>query len=84
MAKFTHISDFRLPELNTMPPLSEMIRYYPSLSNYCKRLQTMVNKASKGVFWEDELQEDYEKKIFTSKRSGNQKGDAIIDKSYYQ
>ena len=31
MAKFAHVFDFRLPEINTLPPLPEIITFYRSL-----------------------------------------------------
>ena len=60
MAKFAHISDFRLPEIKDMPPLPEMVRYYSIFPDYYKKLHSIVNKASKGIFWDSELQEEYE------------------------
>ena len=60
IAKFAHIVDFRLSEVHKLPPLPELISYYRSLTNRYPKLQSIVNKASKGVFWDDDLQEDFE------------------------
>ncbi|MBD0359434.1 MAG: DHH family phosphoesterase, partial [Nitrososphaeraceae archaeon] len=60
IAKFAHIVDFRLSEVHKLPPLPELISYYRSLTNPYPKLQSIVNKASKGVFWDDDLQEDFE------------------------
>lgn len=67
MAKFAHIVDFRLPEINNMPPLPEMVRYYLTFPDYYKKLQSIINKASKGIFWDSELQEEYESKYLSLK-----------------
>jgi oligoribonuclease NrnB/cAMP/cGMP phosphodiesterase (DHH superfamily) len=67
MAKFAHIVDFRLPEINNMPPLPEMIRYYLTSPDYYKKLQSIINKASKGIFWDNGLQEEYESKYLPLK-----------------
>lgn len=60
IAKFAHIVDFRLPEVHKLPPLPEIITYYRSLPNPYPKLQLVVYKASKGIFWDEELQEEYE------------------------
>jgi uncharacterized protein len=60
IAKFAHNVDFRLPAVHKLPPLPELISYYRSLINPYPKLQSIVNKASKGVFWDEELQEDFE------------------------
>jgi uncharacterized protein len=60
IARFAHIVDFRLSEVHKLPPLPELISYYRSLTNPYPKLQSIVNKASKGVYWDDDLQEDFE------------------------
>lgn len=60
MKKFAHAVDFRTPEITNLPPLPEIIRYYLTLPYAYKKLQKIVNKASKGIFWDDELQNVYE------------------------
>jgi uncharacterized protein len=69
MANFAHIVDFRLPEIRTLPPLPEIITYYRSLSDSYKKLQLIIKKASKGVFWDEELQQEYEEKYLPFKES---------------
>jgi oligoribonuclease NrnB/cAMP/cGMP phosphodiesterase (DHH superfamily) len=69
MANFAHIVDFRLPEIRTLPPLPEIITYYRSLPDHYKKLQLIIKKASKGVFWDEELQQEYEEKYLPFKES---------------
>ena len=69
MANFAHIVDFRLPEIRTLPPLPEIITYYRSLPDSYKKLQLIIKKASKGVFWDEELQQEYEEKYLPLKES---------------
>ena len=68
MATFAHIFDFRLPEVRTLPPLQEVITFYRSLPESYNKLQLIIKKASKGIFWDEELQQDYEEKYLASKR----------------
>ncbi|MDQ2685249.1 MAG: DHHA1 domain-containing protein [Thermoproteota archaeon] len=67
MAKFAHIVDFRLPEINDMPPLPEMVRYYLTFPDYYKKLHSIIDKASQGIFWNDDIQEEYESKYLPLK-----------------
>src|SRR6185437_8179800 len=69
MATFAHIYDFRLPEVSTLPPLPEIITFYRSLPESYNKLQSIMKKASKGVFWDEELQQDYEEKYLALKES---------------
>jgi oligoribonuclease NrnB/cAMP/cGMP phosphodiesterase (DHH superfamily) len=69
MATFAHIFDFRLPEVSTLPPLPEIITFYRSLPESYNKLQSIIKKASKGVFWDEELQQDYEEKYLALKES---------------
>jgi oligoribonuclease NrnB/cAMP/cGMP phosphodiesterase (DHH superfamily) len=69
MANFAHIVDFRLPDINILPPLPEIITFYRSLPDSYKKLQSIIKKASKGVFWDEELQQDYEKLYLPLKES---------------
>jgi oligoribonuclease NrnB/cAMP/cGMP phosphodiesterase (DHH superfamily) len=73
MAKFAHAADFRSKEINKFPPLPEIIRYFLTLPNAYKKLQTIVNKASKGIFWDDDLQQVYESNYLPIKESLMQK-----------
>jgi oligoribonuclease NrnB/cAMP/cGMP phosphodiesterase (DHH superfamily) len=67
MAKFAHIFDFRLPEVNTLPPLSEIITFYRSRPYKYGKLQVIIKKASRGIFWDQELQQEYEKQYLPLK-----------------
>jgi uncharacterized protein len=69
MATFAHIFDFRLPEVSTLPPLPEIITFYRTLPESYNKLQSIIKKASKGVFWDEELQQDYEEKYLPLKES---------------
>ena len=69
MAKFAHIVDFRSLEISTLPPLSEIITFYRSLPDSYKKLQLIIKKASKGMFWDEELQQEYEEKYLPLKES---------------
>jgi oligoribonuclease NrnB/cAMP/cGMP phosphodiesterase (DHH superfamily) len=60
MAKFAHAADFRTNELDKYPPLPEIIRYFLTFPDAYKKLQAIVNKASKGIFWDESLQQVYE------------------------
>jgi oligoribonuclease NrnB/cAMP/cGMP phosphodiesterase (DHH superfamily) len=73
MAKFAHAADFRSKEINKFPPLPEIIRYFLTLPDAYKKLQTIVNKASKGIFWDDDLQQVYESDYIPIKESLMQK-----------
>jgi oligoribonuclease NrnB/cAMP/cGMP phosphodiesterase (DHH superfamily) len=63
IAKFAHIVDFRLQEVHKLPPLPELITYYRSMPNPYPKLQSIVNKASKGIFWDDDLQQDFDQYV---------------------
>jgi oligoribonuclease NrnB/cAMP/cGMP phosphodiesterase (DHH superfamily) len=69
MAKFAHIVDFRLLEISNLPPLPEIITFYRSLPDSYKKLQLIIKKASKGIFWDEELQQEYEEKYLPLKES---------------
>jgi oligoribonuclease NrnB/cAMP/cGMP phosphodiesterase (DHH superfamily) len=69
MAKFAHIVDFRSLEFSTLPPLPEIITFYRSLPDSYKKLKLIIKKASKGTFWDEELQQEYEEKYLPLKES---------------
>jgi oligoribonuclease NrnB/cAMP/cGMP phosphodiesterase (DHH superfamily) len=69
MAKFAHIVDFRSLEISTLPPLPEIITFYRSLPDSYKKLKLIIKKASKGTFWDEELQQEYEEKYLPLKES---------------
>jgi oligoribonuclease NrnB/cAMP/cGMP phosphodiesterase (DHH superfamily) len=68
MAKFAHAADFRTNDISKYPPLPELVKYYLSLPAFYKKLQVVVSKASRGVFWDEEFQEDYESKYLPLKK----------------
>ena len=47
-----------------------MVRYYLTFPDYYKKFHSIVNKASKGIFWDSELQEEYESKYLPLKELG--------------
>ena len=69
MAEFAHIVDFRLAEISNLPPLPEIITFYRSLPDKYRKLQLIIKKASKGIFWDEELQQEYEKMYLPLKES---------------
>jgi uncharacterized protein len=62
MAKFAHIVDFRLPGIQKLSPLPEVISYYRSIPDKYSKLQQLVEKVSRGVFWDEDLQDEYDSK----------------------
>lgn len=73
MTKLAHAVDFRTKEIINLPPLPEIIRYFLTLPDAYKKLQTIVNKDSKGIFWDDDLQEVYENNYLPLKESAMHK-----------
>jgi uncharacterized protein len=69
MAKFAHIVDFKSLEISTLPPLPEIITFYRSLPDSYNKLKLIIKKASKGTFWDEELQQEYEEKYLPLKES---------------
>jgi oligoribonuclease NrnB/cAMP/cGMP phosphodiesterase (DHH superfamily) len=61
-AEFARINDFRLPGVQNLSPLPEIIAYYRILPDTYTRLQRLIENVSKGVFWNEDLQEEYESK----------------------
>jgi uncharacterized protein len=59
-AEFAHIIDFRLPGVQNLSPLPEIIAYYRVLPDTYTNLQRLIENVSKGVFWTEDLQEEYE------------------------
>ena len=67
MAEFAHIVDFRLPGIHDLPPLPEIITYYRSMPDAYSKLQQLIEKASGGIFWDEDLQEEYDNKYLPLK-----------------
>jgi oligoribonuclease NrnB/cAMP/cGMP phosphodiesterase (DHH superfamily) len=59
-AEFAHIIDFRLPGVQNLSPLPEIIAYYRVLPDTYTKLQRLIENVSKGVFWTEDLQQEYE------------------------
>ncbi|MDQ3838076.1 MAG: DHHA1 domain-containing protein [Thermoproteota archaeon] len=66
-AELAHIIDFRLPGVQQLPPLAEIIAYYRIMSDNYTRLQHIIDNVSKGIYWNDDLQEEYDKKYLPLK-----------------
>lgn len=62
MAEFAHIVDFRLPGIQKLSPLPEIISYYRSIPDKYSKLQQLVENVSRGVFWDEDLQDEYDSK----------------------
>jgi uncharacterized protein len=67
MAEFAHIVDFRLPGVHNLPPLPEIITYYRSMPDAYSKLQQLTEKVSRGIFWDEDLQEEYDSKYIPLK-----------------
>jgi oligoribonuclease NrnB/cAMP/cGMP phosphodiesterase (DHH superfamily) len=67
MAEFAHVVDFRLPGVHNLPPLPEIITYYRSMPDAYSKLQQLIEKFSRGIFWDEDLQEEYDSKYLPLK-----------------
>ena len=67
MAEFAHVVDFRLPGVHNLPPLPETITYYRSMPDAYSKLQQLIEKFSRGIFWDEDLQEEYDSKYLPLK-----------------
>jgi uncharacterized protein len=67
MAEFAHVVDFRLSGVHNLPPLPEIITYYRSMPDAYGKLQQLIEKVSRGIFWDEDLQEDYDSKYIPLK-----------------
>lgn len=61
-AEFAHVVDFRLPGVHKLPPLPEIITYYRNMPDAYTKLQQLIENFSKGIFWNEDLQEEYDSK----------------------
>ena len=52
----------QLPGVQNLSPLPEIIAYYRILPDTYTKLQRIIENVSKGVFWNEDLQEEYESK----------------------
>jgi uncharacterized protein len=58
-----HSSDFMTNLRIHDPRLSELIHFYRNAVNSKKNLESLVQKASKGILWDSDMQNDYRKYI---------------------
>jgi uncharacterized protein len=58
LASIAHTSDYLLKDQD-IPPLSELIVYYRTLSNFYSKLTLLAKRISDGVLWDTEMQADY-------------------------
>ena len=52
----------QLPGVQNLSPLPGIIAYYRILPDTYTKLQRIIENVSKGVFWNEDLQEEYESK----------------------
>jgi oligoribonuclease NrnB/cAMP/cGMP phosphodiesterase (DHH superfamily) len=58
-----HSSDFMIDVKNHDSRVSELIHFYRNKAGSKQRLELLVQKASKGILWDSEMQKDYVKFI---------------------
>jgi oligoribonuclease NrnB/cAMP/cGMP phosphodiesterase (DHH superfamily) len=59
LAAMAHTMDFFTKD-RYLVPLSELIRYYQTFSNFYPRMVSLARKSASGVLWDVEMQTDYE------------------------
>lgn len=63
LKSIAHSSDFMSNIKNHDSRLSELIHFYKNSANSKQNLESLVQKASKGILWDSEMQKDYTKFI---------------------
>jgi hypothetical protein len=58
LSMLAHNMDFMVGD-NNVPPISELIQYYRTLSNTQKRLRRLALTAANGILWDTKMQSDY-------------------------
>lgn len=58
-----HSSDFMIDVKNHDSRVSELIHFYRNKAGFKQKLEFLVQKASKGILWDSEMQKDYVKFI---------------------
>jgi len=58
LSMLAHNMDFMVGDDN-VPPISELIQYYRTLSNVQKRLRRLALTAAIGILWDTKMQSDY-------------------------
>jgi len=66
LKSIAHSSDFMSNVKNHDFRLSELIHFYKNSANSKQSLESLVQKASKGILWDSDMQKDYTKFIKTS------------------
>ena len=63
LKSIAHSSDFMSNVKNNDSRLSELIHFYKNSANSKQNLESLVQKASKGILWDSDMQKDYTKFI---------------------
>ena len=63
LKSIAHSSDFMINVKNHDSRLSELIHFYKNSANSKQNLESLVQKASKGILWDSDMQKDYTKFI---------------------
>ena len=63
LKSIAHSSDFMSNVKNHDSRLSELIHFYKNSANSKQNLESLVQKASKGILWDSDMQKDYTKFI---------------------
>ena len=63
LKSIAHSSDFMSNIKNHDSRLSELIHFYKNSANSKQNLESLVQKASKGILWDSDMQKDYTKFI---------------------
>ena len=61
LKSIAHSSDFMSNVKNHDPRLSELIHFYKNSANSKQNLESLVQKASKGILWDSDMQKNYTK-----------------------
>ncbi len=62
LSKMAHTMDF-FSQDQFITPIPELIVYYKTFDNYQDRLKLLAQKSARGILWDIEMQEDYNKYI---------------------
>lgn len=60
LSRMAHTMDFFTKD-QYLTPISELIRYYQSFPDFYDRLSGLARKSARGILWDTEMQEDYQK-----------------------
>ena len=62
LSSIAHTVDFFTKD-QYLTPISELIRYYHNFSNFYDRLSNLAQKSAKGILWDIEMQDQYNKYV---------------------